>query len=75
MARFLRFWHNRNGIWCHAWDMDEGAWNIFREGRSPMRASSILLPSGDPPELGGRIRCGSCSDTHFTLGQMKIEPV
>lgn len=70
-----RFWHKRNDDWCHAWDIEDVAFRMFKNGLVPLQAKNAILPSGHRPPLGERIRCGTCASTSFTIRSMKIERV
>jgi hypothetical protein len=73
--KVVRFYHNRQGMKCHAWDILQEYYTLWRQGEIALRAEWGILPNGDQPGVGMRVRCGTCEQTGFTLGEMTTEVV
>lgn len=71
--KFVRMWHYRNGEWCHAWDVSEPAFRLWREGKVVLSAYAVKLPDGEHPQIPTRIVCGTCGSTDINPNNMKVE--
>ena len=72
----VRMYHEiLEDIWCHAWDVDLEAFNIWTTGGTPLASSSVYLPTGNHPLLGSSVLCGTCGIALKNPRMMKTEVI
>lgn len=61
-SKFFRMWHRKDsGDWCHAWDIEEKAFQKWKEG-GVLSSINVVLPNGLSPQIGSRVICGTCGN-------------
>ena len=66
-------WHKKNGEWCHSWDVEDGAYRTWKEGKGPLSSKAVLLPDGSNPRIGTQVVCGTCGSSDVVPTSMRQE--
>lgn len=72
-SKVVRMWHEKeNGDFCHAWDVEEKAFQSWKNG-SVLSSASVVLPNGLSPQVGSRVICGTCGGSTGQPSAMKTQ--
>jgi hypothetical protein len=71
----MRMSHQKEGGWCHAFDVEMNAYQVWKSGLGPLSAFAAYLPKGGHPPLGTQVSCGTCGSINIVPREMKQEPV
>ncbi len=74
-SKVMRMWHRKENDWCHAFDVELQAYQLWKAGSVPLSAFKVFLPKGGNPPLGTQVRCGTCGSIDIVPSEMKQEQV
>lgn len=70
---FVRMWHLKEGVWCHAWDVEDSTFRDWKEGKGPLSSKSVYLPNGKHPAIQTQVVCGTCGSSRVIPKEMRQE--